>query len=60
MNLQKAIGIGTNYLKGSDETEPVEFDEFVRLGTEALKRLEDIRKDRYPRDLYPLPGETED
>lgn len=31
----------------------------IKLSNEALKRLKDIRKDRYPRDLFPLPGETE-
>ena len=58
MTINEAIKIGANYLKGSDEAEPVEFDKFVKLGIEALKRVQKKRRGLYYSEVGLLPGET--
>ena len=61
MKLQKAIEILTTYMKGSDEAEPVDFDDAIKLGIEALKRINSARlqwTDSSP--VHLLPGETEE
>lgn len=60
MTIDKAIEILTIYMKGSDEAEPVDFDNSILLGIEALKRIKAERTgyETYAPDL--LPGETEE
>lgn len=60
MKLQRAIEILTNYMKGSDEAKPVDFDDATKLGIEALKRIHQCRFPPYGRLEDTLPGETEE
>ena len=58
MKLEKAIEILTTYMKGSNEAEPVDFDDALMLGVEALKRIRDGRTKSYDYFGHLLPGET--
>ncbi len=58
MTIDKAIEILTAYCKGSDEAEPVDFDDTVKLGLEALKRIQRQRSVFLPGEIELLPGET--
>ncbi|MBA7556533.1 hypothetical protein ES705_49245 [subsurface metagenome] len=59
MKLEKAIEIHTRYEKDYlVRTEP-DFDDAVKLGNEALKRLIAWRNDNDEDLLWDLPGETE-
>lgn len=58
MKLDKAIEILTTYMKGSDEAEPVDFDDAIKLGIEALKRLVARREAEQSQGVSLLPGET--
>ena len=58
ITIEKAIEILTQYMKGSDEAEPVDFDDAVLLGIEALKSLRYMRNAEHPVPPTSLPGET--
>lgn len=60
MKLSEAIEINKSLLDGTYDHRDEAMENALKLDIQALKRLKDIRKDRYPRDLYPLPGETEE
>jgi len=57
MKIDKAIEILTNYMKGSDEAEPVDFDDALILAIEALKREQNYRLAHPDTAPYLLPGE---
>ena len=59
MKIDEAIKILSTYMKGSDEAEPVKFDDAILLGIEALKRIVEAREQHLRLGVHLLPGETE-
>lgn len=49
-----------NLYEGSDEAEPVDFDDAVKLGLEALKRIQRQRRLALPGEIELLSGETKE
>ncbi len=60
MKLEKAIEILTRWQDGGDITSFVDVNTAVKLGIEALKRLEALRDDDAQDPNYIIPGETEE
>jgi len=60
MNLRKAIEILSDSAEAGMTTFNEEYKQAQRLGIEALKRCQEIRKYTPPDTYMPLPGETEE
>ena len=60
MKLERATEVLENYLRGDEPDNAPDLPAAIRLGIEALKRLEKARKERRFDRLGLLPGETED
>lgn len=60
MKLDKALRTVTTYMEGSDEAEPVDFDNALKLLIEAGKHIKRDRELPHYPDHPLLPGETLD
>jgi len=60
MTPDKAIKIQELYLHHSDQWNHQDLDTAIKLGIEALKRLQAGRNDPFSSWIKPLPGETKD
>ena len=58
MNIQKAIEMLTRYEKDYLVRTEEDFDDAVKLGNEALKRIQMHRRNKPPVSRYPLLDET--
>lgn len=59
MNIDKAIKILSRYMQGKDDAHPLDFDDAVLLGIEALKRVKWHKEQHQPGYYELLPGETD-
>lgn len=60
MNLDKAIEIIENYLRGDEPDDPTDLPKAFMLGSEAIKRIYNNRATTPGFNFIPLPGETEE
>jgi len=60
MTLDEAIEIQQHYLKGISKSLDYDFPKAIKLGIEALKRLNDWRRGEVINPFYMLEGETEE
>jgi len=60
MTLKKAIEILIDHKMQSAFEATSDFEDALKLGIEALKRLNKLRDNYSPYSIAPLPGETEE
>ena len=60
MKIDEAIKLLNELDKGCGPLDMPKYEKALKLGEEALKRVQERRKLKYGWELMPLPGETEE